>query len=73
MKNWHKLVGEWTGTIGALLMALNIPISGWGFVLFLISSSIWAFVGFRAKEYALARMSAVYCVIDAFGIYRWLF
>lgn len=36
---------RWLGTtcalIGAFVVAVNVPVSGWGFVLYLISSLSW--------------------------------
>ena len=36
-----KWIGTGTGIAAAFLIALNLSISGWGFVLFLISSVSW--------------------------------
>ncbi len=38
MLTWLKWFGTGMGIAGALVIALNLPFSGWGFVLFLVSS-----------------------------------
>ncbi len=41
MLAWLKWIGTGMGIAGALVIALNLPFSGWGFVLFLVSSVSW--------------------------------
>ena len=38
MLSWLKWIGAGMGIAAALVVALNLPFSGWGFVLFLGSS-----------------------------------
>ncbi len=45
-----KWLGTATGIAGATLVALNLPISGWGFVLFLASSVSWTVAALRMRE-----------------------
>lgn len=70
-----KAVG-WLGSIagigGAILLALNIPASGYGYLLFLMSSialSAWAYR--TGASHALV-MQAVFSVINTVGVYNWL-
>lgn len=67
---------EWIGTVfgilGAVIVALNIDISGYGFVLFLISSVSWAVVGLRERREALWTINLVFTFVSCLGIYRWL-
>lgn len=67
---------EWTGSLlavsGALLLAINIKISPWAFVLYLISSIILLAWGLRIKAYGIATQNLVFTVINVVGIYRWL-
>ncbi len=67
-----KWLGTALGAAGALLIASNIPESGWAFVLFFVSSSIWAAVGVRMREPSLWSLNMVYMTIDLIGIYRWI-
>ncbi len=53
-------------------IALNLPISGWGFVLFLISSVSWTVAGLRMRETSLVVLQGAFTVINVLGIYRWL-
>ena len=67
---------KWTGTVcgvlGALLLALNISDSGWGWVLFFFSSTSWGIAGLKMKEPSLWTLHAVFTVVNLLGIYRWL-
>jgi hypothetical protein len=67
-----KWIGTATGIAGALLVALNIGAVGLGFVLFAISSSLWAFAGWVHREMSIFLLQAVFLIIDAVGIYNWL-
>ena len=61
------------GIGGALWLALHLASSGWAFVLLTISSLSWLGAGWRMREPSLILLNVVYCAINAFGIYRWLF
>ena len=69
-------VTKWTGTLfgvaGAGLIALNLPISGWGFILFLVSSVSWTAAGIMMREHSLILLNAAFTVINLIGVYRWL-
>ena len=67
-----KWVGTLTGAAGALLISLNIPESGWAFVLFLLSSLSWTCAGLMSKDSALWSLNLVFVVIDIVGISRWI-
>ena len=67
-----KWLGTATGIAGAIIIALNLPISGWGFVLFLVSSVSWTIVGLRMHENSLAILHVAFTAINMLGIYRWL-
>lgn len=72
MLPWLKWIGSLTGIAGALTIALNLPISGWGFIAFLISSSAWLAAAAIQRDTALAILCAAYMAVDILGIYRWL-
>ncbi len=68
---------EWIGTAagiaGAVLIAARIAISGWGFVLFLVSSIAWLAAGIAHENTALILLQAAFTAINLLGIWRWLF
>jgi hypothetical protein len=67
---------EWSGAmiavIAAIMLALNIPISPWAFVLYFISSIILALWGWYSGAYAIALQNVIFIGINTLGIYRWL-
>ena len=67
-----KWLGTAAGILGALLMALNIPWSGWAFALFLVSSLVWTGVGLLERDGALAALNLAFVAVDVLGIFRWI-
>jgi hypothetical protein len=67
-----KWLGTSTGIVGALLVALNIPQSGYGFILFLVSSFSWFAAGWRMKEPSLMVLQGVFIGVNILGVWRWL-
>ncbi len=67
-----KWTGTGTGILGALLIAANVPLSGWGFVLFLVSSLAWTGAGLLTREPSLVALNATFTAINVLGIVRWL-
>ena len=67
-----KWVGTITGVIGAFILALNIPLSGWGWTLFLMSSLSWTFAAVVMKDMSLAVLQFAFVVVDLIGVWRWL-
>jgi uncharacterized membrane protein len=67
---------EWSGAmiavIAAIILALNIAISPWAFVLYFISSLILALWGWYKEAYAIALQNVIFIGINSLGIYRWL-
>jgi hypothetical protein len=63
--------GTILGIIAAVLLAMNIDISPYSFILFGISSILWFIYAYRIGEYSLMWMNIVYFIIDAFAVYRW--
>jgi hypothetical protein len=47
-----KWIGTGAGVSGATLIALNLGVVGYGLVLFLVSSLLWAAVGFAQRDQA---------------------
>jgi drug/metabolite transporter (DMT)-like permease len=67
-----KWLGTAAGVAGALVIALNLPWSGWGFALFLVSSLSWGAAAVMMREPSLAILQVVFTVINVLGIWRWL-
>ncbi|CAA7614791.1 MULTISPECIES: hypothetical protein [Rhodospirillales] len=67
-----KWLGTAAGILGALLVAANIPSSGWGFVLFLVSSLSWSAAGLLMREPSLVALNVTFVAINILGIVRWL-
>jgi len=67
-----KWVGTATGLVGALVLALNLPISGWGWVLFAVSSSAWTAAGLMMREPSLVLLQGGFLAVDLIGVWRWL-
>lgn len=60
------------GVTGAILLALNNSLSGYGFVAFLFSNMLWIAFGACRKAYGLIVMQMVFTVTSLIGIFRWL-
>tara|TARA_Y100000588_G_scaffold317278_1_gene346289 strand:- start:286 stop:561 length:276 start_codon:yes stop_codon:yes gene_type:complete len=67
-----KWFGTATGVIGALILALNLPVSGWGWVLFAFSSFSWTIAGAVMKDYSLMVLQLAFLIVGLIGIWRWL-
>lgn len=67
-----RAAGTTFGIAGALLLALNVPASGWGYVLFLAGSAPLLALELRRRDAWLAAMWAIYTAINALGVCRWL-
>ena len=69
---------KWTASISGVVAALAVAadlgrrITGWGFVLFLLSSAAWITAGLLDEEAALSTQNAVLFVINCVGVYRYL-
>lgn len=64
--------GSLTGISAAILLALNIPISGWAYVFYLLSSILLLIWALREQAYGVAFQNFVFIAINLLGIYRWL-
>lgn len=67
-----KWIGTLAGIAGAILMALNIPESGYGFLAFALSSVAWGWSGWKQRDWPLATLHSVFLGINLVGIYRWM-
>lgn len=64
-----------TGIVAAILVAGKFPgrITGWGFVIFTVSSIAWVAFGLLKGEAPLTLQNAVLFVINIVGVWRYLF
>lgn len=70
--NAAKWVGTAAGVSGAALIALNVGMVVQGFALFLISSVLWAAVGWLQREPSLLVLQGAFTAINVLGLCRWL-
>lgn len=71
MVGYMEWIGCGFGAFGALLLALNRPYSGWGFVAFLASNVCWVAFGLATGAAGLVAMQVVMTATSVLGIYRW--
>ena len=67
-----KWLGTAAGVIGAVLIALNLGLVVFGFALFLVSSVLWATVGWAQRETSLVVLQGAFTAINVIGIWRWM-
>ena len=60
------------GIVAALLIAANISSSRYAFLIFMVSSILWAGVAYRTKDYALLSLQVFLVLIDGYGVMRWM-
>lgn len=58
---------------GSGLLAMHIPISKWGYVLFLISSMAGTYVGMKSKIKSLTLLNGYFTIVNIVGVIRWFF
>lgn len=59
------------GVIGALVLAVNQPWSGWGWYFFLGSNTAWLCYAALRRVPSLLIMQAVFTITSLIGIIRW--
>lgn len=72
-KNYHfaermESYGSYFGIAGALLLALAIPGSKWGWVLFLGSNAAWGVFAYQLRYRKLLVQTAVFTLTSVLGI-----
>lgn len=66
-----KWIGTGAGVSGAILVALNIGLVRYGFVLFLLSSLLWLAAAVAQRESSLAVLQGTFTVVNVIGLWRW--
>ena len=67
-----KWLGTAAGILGAVLIALNVGVVGYGFMLFLLSSILWSMAAIAQRESSLVVLQGAFTIINVFGILRWM-
>jgi hypothetical protein len=73
MRTLIEHISFWGAVIGSLLLALNIPVSGWAYIPFLLSNfaTIYLLKHSNASK-AISWQAWVFIVVNLIGIGRWL-
>jgi hypothetical protein len=68
-----EMVALFGAIIGSLLLALNIPVSGWAYIPFLMSSlaNMWILRGTTAPKVVMYQ-NVYFSAVNVIGIVRWL-
>jgi len=66
-----EAIGAILGVAGSLLIAVNLPYSKWGFVLYIVSNVFLIGWAVRKKAYGIFSMYVVYTIVNIIGIVRW--
>jgi hypothetical protein len=70
--NTIKWIGTAAGVSVAILIALNLGIVGYGFALFLVSSSLWLAAAVAQRETSLIVLQGSFTAINVLGFWRWI-
>lgn len=63
-------IGAAAGVIGASLIALNIGLGMWGYIVFIVSSTLYTWVGWKTKRKGLMIMNVIFFAINLLGVFR---
>ncbi len=65
-------MGSASGITGAMVLAVNLPWSGYGWLAFLLSNLAWITYARLARVVSLFLMQLVFTITSLVGICRWL-
>jgi hypothetical protein len=72
----HLLAIEWGGAcfgvLGTILLALNGPRAGWGFVAYLASNLAWIASSWMQGQWPLLTQQIIFLASSLLGIWVWL-
>ncbi|MBT3309691.1 MAG: hypothetical protein HOL04_02645 [Gammaproteobacteria bacterium] len=71
--NSLRWLGTATGIIGAVLVALNIEETRYGFFFFLVSAILYSYTSWKDRDYPMLALQGTFACIDLLGIWRWFF
>lgn len=64
-------VGAVSGIMGAIIIASNIGVNWIGYVVFLVSSVCYSYLGWKVNRKGLMTMNLLFIVINIIGLIRW--
>lgn len=65
-------IGSALGIAGALLLAMNIQWSAYGWISFLLSNFAWILFAYRKQLWSMVVMQLVFTGTSVLGIYQWI-
>jgi hypothetical protein len=66
-------IGSVLGLAGSLIVALNTPYSGYGFLVYLGSNFAWLYHGVKTQTWALVVMQIGFTTTSFLGLWNWFF
>jgi hypothetical protein len=73
LKTAISAISFWGAIIGALLLALNVPISGWGYVFFLLANIASVYIMRRDNgPRVITWQIYAFTLINVVGFIRWI-
>lgn len=66
-------IGSALGLAGSLVLALNAPYSGYGFLAYLGSNCAWMYHGVKTRTWALVVMQVGFTATSFLGLRNWVF
>lgn len=67
-----ELIAAALGMTGAILLALNGPRAGLGFVAYLVSNAGWIAAAWMQSQWPLFTQQLVFAAVSVLGIWVWL-
>lgn len=73
MKTFVGHLSFWFAVLGALMLAIHMPFSGWGYIPFLLSNiaTLYLLKGSDASK-AITWQTWMFMIMNVIGIVRWL-
>lgn len=76
-ENRFVIIVGWFGSVlelaGSLVLALNAPYSGYGFLAYLGSNFAWLYHGVKTRTWALVVMQIGFTATSFLGLRNWVF
>lgn len=70
--HWIDTAAAAFGMLGTLLLAMNGPRAGWGFVCYLASNAGWIWFGLAHGHWSLVVQQVCFVATSVLGAWRWL-
>ena len=72
MTLWIELIAAAFGVLGTVLLALNGPRAGWGFVAYLVSNAGWIAFAITHQHWGMLAQQIIFTASSLLGAYVWL-